>query len=184
VDGADLSKADEYSLVDMRSGKPAKHPTKFRVGWDNDALVMEIVCYEPDMKNLLITDPVYDGDYVAVALETTLHSFYLLHIGPDGLVLDGNPSTGEWASLAQVETSKDDKSWTLKLRIPVVDAEEADADPNHRVAGLKPTAENPWFFMVGRSRLRGSERETTSFNKIEDKKGWRSLKSYGKLQVK
>lgn len=185
VEGADLSKAQEY-LLKERSGGDAKFPTTFKVGWDKDALLFDILCKEPDMKNVVVSDPVYDGDYVAVALETPLYSPspYLLHISPAGKILDGNSSFGRWASHAEVNVEKGDDFWRLKIRIPVVGAEEAGADANNYVAGEKPTAENPWFFMVGRSRVRGGSSELQSSNIIPKVEGWKSTKAYGKLEIK
>jgi hypothetical protein len=190
VRGADLSKAQAYPLVIARgeaSGKPAKFPTTFRAGWDQGNLLLEITCAEPDMANVANADPVYNGDYIAVGLDTPLHSYYLLHISPDGRILDGDPAPGEWASLTQVETVKGDGVFTMKLRIPIADPEEAQADPNHKVAGEMPSAENPWYLQIGRNRVRGSEAESTAFSPVLPNtlrgKGWSYLPAYGKLQV-
>lgn len=92
VRGADLSKAQAYPLVIARgeaSGMPAKYPTTFVPVWDKGDLLLEITCTEPDMKNVANADPVYNGDYIAVGIDTPLYSYYLLHISPDGRILDG-----------------------------------------------------------------------------------------------
>jgi len=68
------------------------------------------------------------------------------------------------------------------VRIPIVDAMEAASDPNHRVAGSKPTPETPWFFNVGRNRLTGArEAEIQAFSPTEG--GWRKPERFGKLQI-
>lgn len=182
VAGADLSKAKEYPMVNIQTGEAPKYPATFRAGWDKNDLIIEVTCQEPDMKNLAVFDPVYEGDYVAVGIETPLHTYYLLQIAPDGKMHQGNPAPGDWTSVADVQTERGEDFWRVKLRIPSVDADEAGADPNHRVAGLRPTAENPWYIMVGKARVRGGAVETIGFNKLA-KGGWRSLLNYGKLVV-
>ena len=183
VEGADLKNAQQYSLKNLRTGKPAKHPTTFKLGWDKNTLLIDITCKEPDMKNLVSADPVYEGDYIAVVLETPLYSQYILHIGPTGKIAEGNPKVGRWYSLSEVKTEKGADFWRLQIRIPIVGAEEAEADPNHRVAGEKPTADKPWYFMIGRNRKRGSEAVLQGFSTIP-KGPWLSPKYYGKLEVK
>jgi hypothetical protein len=182
VEGAGFGKAQEYKLVNAITGEAPQFPTSFKVGWDNDTLLIDVTCKEADMKNLTTSDPVYQGDYIAVALETPLFTYYLLHISPDGKIYEGNPAPGNWSSLAEVKSEKGADFWRLKIRIPVVSAEEAEADPNHRVAGKKPVAENPWFFMIGRNRVRGGQTELQAFNKMNG--GWKTLKDYGRLEIK
>jgi hypothetical protein len=184
IEGTDLSKAQEYTLKE-KTGADAKYPTTFKMGWDKDALFVDILCKEPDMKTIAISDPVYEGDYVAIALETPLCSSpYILHIGPEGKIKEGNPRIGEWESNTEVKTERGGDFWRLKIRIPVVGAGEAQADPDNYVAGEKPTAEKPWFFLVGRSRPRVGSTELQSFNILPGKMGWTSTKDYGRLEIK
>ncbi|MFC1453981.1 DUF4838 domain-containing protein, partial [Verrucomicrobiota bacterium] len=184
VEGADLENAQQYTLKNLRTGEPAKHPTTFKLGWDKNTLLIDITCNEPDMKGVAIADPVYQGDYIAVALETPLYApYYILHFGPDGKITDGNPGFKQWYSLSEVKVEKGADFWRLQIRIPVVGVEEANSDPNHRVAGEKPTAKNPWYFMIGRHRIRGSNTELQGFSTIP-KGGWLKSKYYGKLEVK
>ncbi|HPN84096.1 MAG TPA: DUF4838 domain-containing protein [Victivallales bacterium] len=179
VKGADLSKAFAYKLV---GASTAGAETSFKVGWDKNALVMEILCKEPNMQKLNVAADVNSGDKVAVMLETQNHSYYRLEINPDGKIVEGNPISGWW-SLAEVKTEKGSDFWMVKLRIPVVGEKEADADPNHRVAGSQPTSQSPWYFNVGRKRVAGLEKP--EFQDLRNSYGkWHNPMDFGKLELK
>ncbi len=82
----------EFRLKDNNAAnKPAAVPTTFRVSWETNALVLDIVCHEPEMKKLNIAGDVHNGDCVAISIETPLHSYYHLEINPDGTIAEGNP---------------------------------------------------------------------------------------------
>ncbi len=181
-EGADLSKATTYKLKANRGAKEAVPGTTFKVGWDKNALLLDIHCMEPDMKKLSVTQDVFSGDNVAVCLETPNHSYYIMEMSPDGVVVNGDPTEG-WKSLAEVKTEKGADFWRVQLRIPVVGEAEAEADPKHRVAGAKPTAAAPWFFNVGRLRMAGLEKpEQQAFSPTGG--GWHVPAKFGKLEIK
>jgi len=140
------------------------------------------VCNEPNMKMLRVASVVHGGDNVAVSIETPLHSYYHLEVNPEGVVVDGNPGPS-WKSLVEVKTERGDDHWRVQLRIPVVGEVEANSDPKHRVAGVKPTAEKPWYFNVGRSRvLNFDQPELQAFSSTRD--GWHLPDKFGKLHTK
>lgn len=181
VQGSDLDKATTYTLKNNRTGEEVSVQTSFRVGWDKDALIFDVVCKAPDMAKVVSSADVYTGDYVAISIETPRHSFYHIEISPEGKIVEGNPGTG-WNSLAEVKSENGPDFWRLRVRIPVVGVEEAEADPNHRVAGEMPTAEAPWFFNVGRQRvLEGRDLELQSFSPTGG--NWRVPIKFGRLQV-
>jgi hypothetical protein len=180
--GADLSQATSYKLKANRGNAEAIADTTFQVGWDQNVLLLDIVCKEPDMKKIVVTEDVVSGDYLAVSLETPNHTYYHLEINPDGRLLEGDPS-GNWKSLADVKAEKGDNFWRVKFRIPVVGEAEAEADPKHRVAGAKPTKEAPWFFNVGRLRLAGLDApEQQAFSPTGG--SWHLPTKFGKLEIK
>ena len=182
IESADLSKATPYKLKANRGGKEAVPTTTFKVGWDKNALLLDIHCTEPDMKKLKVAADVVGGDYVAVSLETPNHTYYHLEINPDGRFVEGNPS-GDWKSLAEVKAEKGADFWRVQLRIPVVGDAEANADPKHRVAGAKPTQAAPWFFNVGRLRMAGLEKpELQAFSPTGG--SWHNPAKFGKLEIK
>lgn len=152
----DLSQATTYKLKANRGRKGCRAGDHLPGGLDDNTLVLDIVCQEPNMNQLVVADQVFDGDYLAVSLETPTHAYYHLDINPDGRIAEGNPS-GDWKSLAEVKTEKGADFWRVQLRIPVVGEVEADSDPKHYVAGAKPTKEAPWFFNIGRLRMAGLE---------------------------
>jgi hypothetical protein len=180
--GADLAKGTTYKLKANRGGKVAVPATTFKVGWDENALLLDIHCPEPDMAKLNVTTDVTSGDYVAISLETPRHTYYHLEINPDGQLAEGNPS-GNWKSLAEIETEKGVDFWRVRVRIPVVGEAEASADPRHRIAGAKPTAAAPWFFNVGRMRVAGLEvPEQQAFSPTGG--SWHLPPKFGKLEFK
>ena len=182
IEGADLSKATTYMLKANRGGKEAVPETTCKVGWDKNALLIDVHCREPDIKGLVVAADVVSGDYVAISLETPNHTYYHLEINPDGQLTEGNPS-GNWKSLAEVKTEKGADFWRVQLRIPVVGDAEASADPRHRVAGAKPTEAAPWFFNIGRLRNVGLESsEQQAFSPTGG--SWHIPAKFGKLEIK
>ena len=177
----DLRKATAYRLKNNRTrGEPAVETT-FRVGWENNAILFDIICKEPEMKSLRVSPDVHNGDNLVVSLATPLHSYYHMEINPDGVIVDGNPGPN-WKSLAEVTTDRGADFWRIQLRIPVVGEAEAEADPRHRVAGSKPTAQAPWYFNVGRQRvLNLSKSELQAFSPTGV--GWHVPEKFGKLQI-
>lgn len=150
-----------YHLRDIEKGRSKDIlETTFTVAWDDGALIFDIHCQEPDMENLYVTSQVWDGDSVAILLESPDNSYYQIEINPEGVVYDSNRGSQvgpRWKSQALVESTKTEDSWHLTVRIPVVTPAEGDADPNHNVAGAPPSAENPWYFNIGRVRIRAGE---------------------------
>ena len=177
--GDDLSNATEYELKDNLTNEKPGVLTKFRVGWAVDAIIFDVVCSEPQMKQLQTVPNVFDGDNIAISLETPLHSYYHLELNPAGVVADGNPGP-DWQSLAEVKTERGDDFWRVRVRIPVVAADEFNSDPRHRVGGAKPTADTPWYFNVGRNRVVDlAKPELQAFSPT--KRGWHQPTKFGKL---
>lgn len=101
--GDDLSETKWYLLKDNRTGEDPEVQTKFRLGWTDKAVIFDVFCLEPRMKQLQVSPDVYSGDNLAISIETPLHSYYHLEINPDGKIVDGNPGP-DWQSLAEVYT--------------------------------------------------------------------------------
>ncbi len=185
VEGSDLSKAPEYFLKNnSKVGEEPQLKTSFKAGWDKNALILEITCKEPEVKNLAPAVDVYSGEFIAITIETQLHRHYILEINPDGLILDGDPTRG-WKSLAEAKPERGEDFWRLTVRIPVVGKEEALADPKHRVAGEKPTPESPWYINIGREIQKKDDRkhEIQLFSPSQ-KTGWHDPVYFGKLEIK
>lgn len=148
--------SDVYHLVHIKSGEKADVDTSFTVTWDKDAFVFDITCQEPNMKDLKSTQMVWNGDSVAILLESPRHSYYQIEISPDGVVFDADRLYGkltkQWTARARVETEKGNDFWRVKARIPVLPPEKNQGDPWHYVVGPKPSKDNVWYFNVGRSR--------------------------------
>ncbi len=153
-------------LVDCATGKATKTKTRFSVFWSDNALYFGIRCDDRDMGNLQNAgvkndDPhILDGDHVQLLLETQSHAFYQLAANPAGLVLDvdhGDDARPAWSSEAKVATFTGDGFWSVEIRLPVGGDLQGVVDPLSGVSGRKPSAAYPWYFNVGRQRVREGE---------------------------
>ncbi len=148
-----------YRLKGIVDGEEPEVETTFQVGWDDGTLVFDVTCYEPEMDDLFVTPDVWGGDSVAFLLETPFHSYYQIEVNPDGVVFDSNRAYGErgdnWNSKAEVATERGEDFWRLTVRLPVMPEDVGAGDPLHNVVGSKPTEDAPWYFNVGRVRVRG-----------------------------
>ena len=168
VVGPDTEWAD-YPLVYLRGGEAPDLKTTFRVGWDRDAIYFDVHCSEPDMENLAVAENVWSGDSVAILIETQYHSYYHIEINPDGTVYDSSEGPGgektRWSSLAEVKTHRGEDYWRIEARMPVgaPGVDGAETDPMNRLVGDRPTVDSPWFFLLGRVRVRGQERTGYGF---------------------
>ena len=190
----------EYSLVDLKTGQAPTNglTTTFRVAWCDDAAVyFGIRCEEPDIKGLNIRTReqdnavVWDGDNIELVIETQRHSYYQIAIGPNGAFTDADRKGGAmntlWNSGAQAVAYVGDGYWSLEVRIPVAGDDAETINPLFGLAGHKPTAESPWYFNLGRQRMRGTAREL--FASAPPKKdgtgaGFHDLWNFGQLIVK
>ena len=53
--------------------------------------------------------------------------------------------------------------WSIEVRISHADEMQGVVDPLKGVVGRTPTATYPWFFNLGRQRVRGDVRERWAF---------------------
>ncbi len=166
-DAAKPGKAKTYSLREIQTGKEADVKTTFSATWDNDHLVFDIRCEEPDMKNLFVTEDVWSGDSVALLIETPSHAYYQIEANPDGKLFDADRKIRirtTWKSQAEVRTERGADYWRVTFRLRIVDPVQGSQDPNHNIVGPKPTEKEPWYFNVGRARVRGEDRSAYTFS--------------------
>ncbi len=163
--GQNLPAADPqpvYRLGAIMDGAEPDVETAFTIGWDDGTLVFDITCHEPEMEALFVTPDVWGGDSVVILIETPYHSYYQIEINPDGVVFDADREfrvDANWNSMTEVDARRGDDYWRLQARIPIMPVAEGAGDPHHNVVGDKPTADAPWFFNVGRARVRGTGRQ-------------------------
>jgi hypothetical protein len=160
-----------YELKDLSTGKPPAHKTTFQVVWSDTAIVFGIRCEDDDMPNLNIAtrknedSNLWAGDAVEVHLETQTHAYYQVAINPAGAIIDADRRVRidtKWNSEAEVAAYAGDNFWCVEIRFPVVDNDAGGADPLKKVEGRKPTATSPWYFNVGRQRIRKGQLEEAS----------------------
>lgn len=165
-----------YQLRDIVTGAKPVYPTTFKTFWADGALYMGIRCVDPDAKNLNIATrtrddgAIWNGDLIELHLETQSHSYYALVINPAGTLVDldwkDKKRETAWNSNAEVATQIDDKGWTIEIRIPVVDEQEAEIVElgNKGVMGRQPTKLYPWYMNLIRQRVRDAEKECTAYS--------------------
>ena len=162
-----------YGLSELETGRRAYNGTLFRVIWGGRAIYFGMRCDERDMKALNITTTnnddaaLFQGDYLAVLLETQGHSYYQIAVNPAGAVFDADMKDGTntaWSSSAKVAVYKGDTFWSVEMRIPVGDAIEGGVDPMKCVEGRCPTDLYPWAFNICRQRVRPSETERSAWS--------------------
>lgn len=172
-------------LKEIETGEAPDIETSFQVTWEDDALVFDIRCEEPDMDNLIASSQVWDGDSVAILLETPTHAYYQIEINPDGKVYNadrGGVVGARWQSQVDVTSERGTDFWRLQVRVPVVSPAAGDSDPNHNVAGPKPGKDTPWFFNVGRARFQGSDKTAYGFSPTGG--SYHVPERFGRLEVR
>lgn len=160
------------------SDNAPRHTTNFRFRWYRGHLYLGIICRDDMSEPLNISttednDPaIFDGDHVEVMIETPFHSYYRLVVNPAGALFEMDMGAEEgdqmrWASNASVATYQGEDYWSVEMRIPVVGEEEGAMDPYHYVVGRIPShvrsGAYPWYFNVGRTRVRDDEVEVSAF---------------------
>lgn len=185
-DAVSPTASPEYTLVDIETGETVDIETRFSVTWDDNALVFDFTCHEPDMENLFVSTDIWGGDSVAVLLESPNHSYYQLEVNPDGALFDADREHGRvvanWSSHAEIETEKGDDFWRVVVRIPVVGEAEGALDPFNFVVGEKPAPDNPWYFNVGRVRIRDFEKSGHTFSPTGG--NYHDTSKFGRLEVR
>lgn len=181
------------SLGELQTGRDPYLATSFRVGWSGDDAYFGILCQERDTKTLNIgttknEDPrMWNGDCVEVLLETQTHSYYQFAINPAGAIIDLDRKQGQlnsgWSAGAQAAAHIGDGYWSVEIRIPVVNEQQDTIDPQHGVAGRKPTNTYPWYFNVCRQRVRPNETEASAYSPTGSN-SFHIVKKFGKLHVR
>jgi hypothetical protein len=180
-EGSGLDNASVYKLK-INSGQAVPSAeTSFKVGWDKDSLLLEITCKEPNMGKLQVSPLINAGDHVAISIDTGKHRYYHIEVNPDGKLLEGSPNP-PWNSLAQVKAERGADFWKISLRIPAVNDAYAAMDPNNGFHADKPTAENPWYFNIGRCRRAGLDKpEFQAFSKTDG--NWHIPAKFARLEI-
>ncbi len=162
-------------LVDVETGA---HPPRGLGSWvrvfrSGGALYFGIRCSEPDMANLnrgVDENGKLDiraGDFVEVLIETTSHSYYRITISPDGVLFDVDCGDGveesRWVSHADVAVHHGDDYWSVELRLPLAGDGARVLEPLSGVSGRMPSETYPWYFNVGRQRVRDGSVERLAY---------------------
>jgi hypothetical protein len=187
VDAGGELKAKEYRMG-YHTGRVAefKPHSDFKLFWDEDALIVDIRCHEPEMDAVSVVPDVRASDAIVLMIETQALSYYRIEVTPEGTVYDvdfGGGVGDRWQSLAEVETNRGDSFWRLRIRLPVVDGAEGTADPNNRMVGARPTEDDPWFINVGRRRIHEGAGYNIQFAPSKNDKSFGGPAHFAKLVV-
>lgn len=182
-----------YGLVNNQTGSAPFAGTHFQIGWGSDkAFYFGIRCDEPDMDNLKCAAEkdgdmnIWNGDCLELLIETQPHSYYQITISPDGYFVDLDRKGGlntQWSSDIQVATYKGKDFWTVEARLPLTGDMKGSPDPLNGVAGGRPTKTYPFYFNVGRIRVRGDNREGSLYSPT-GKGNFHNVMKFAKLYVK
>ncbi len=162
-----------YALKKLQTGEAPAAATTFQAVWSERNLVLGIRCADMDMANLHCWthkdgDPnIYSDDLIELFLETPAHAYYSIAINPAGAILDMDRQGVRntlWSAEAERAVHKGADGWSLEIKIPTADHIEGGLDPLKRIEGRKPDAQAPWYFNVCRQRIRGADRELSSFS--------------------
>jgi len=179
-----------YPLRDLETGRATGQATTFKVAWTGDGIVFGLDCKDEDMANLSVGSRehgdanIWAGDTIEIMLETQAHSYYQIAISPTGAVVDADRERGIdilWSSQAQTAAQASEDGWTLEVYLPVVPEAEG-VDPKVGVVGRQPSRTFPWYFQIGRQRVRGETRELCGFSPTEDG-GFHDTMKFGKMFV-
>lgn len=150
-----------------------EHRARFQVLREGNNLYFGIKCYDADMENLNITtdrdgDPrILEGDHIRLLIETLTHSYYEIVINPAGAVYDvdhaGETPNPAWSSGAQVAVHIGEDYWSAEIRLSISGDGQRELEPLYGLDGNRPTNLMPWYFNVGRERVRGADVERTAY---------------------
>ncbi len=169
----------EEQLRDVKTGNfPRKgRGSSLRVFRTGDALYFGIHCGEPDVTNLVTASEqtektdIREGDFVEILLETQTHSYYRITVSPAGVLIDADCSDGKvesrWMSGAEAAVHVGENYWSAEVRVPITGEGAKVVDPLIGVDGRMPNDLFPWYFNVGRQRVRDGNVERSSLSKTE-----------------
>ena len=107
------------------------------------------------------------GDYVEILLETTTHAYYRIRVNPAGVVEEADMGDGveelRWRSGSDVAVHQGEDYWSVEIRLPIGGDGLREEEPLSGIDGRMPSRAFPWYFNVGRQRVRDGEVQRLSF---------------------
>lgn len=187
----DIPATSRGVLKNNLTGEAADFPANFKIAWADGKLYLAIHCQDEAGQPANIGTEedhhpgIFYGDTIEVLIETDEHSYYQIVLNPAGAINDlnrGNPKNSwyEWKSQTELEAQVGNDYWTIEAVIPV---DQDSDDPNHVVAGKKPTEANPWHINICRQRMRNNEPAYSCWS-VSKSKGFHDVMKFGKVYVK
>lgn len=147
------AKADlisDLTMTEPREGTRPTGRTRVQVLANSRALVIGVVCEDPDPRGIVSYTKQRDGsmsaeDHIEIVLDTFLdgRSGYVFWVNPSGARYDAliNPGGGDvnsnWDGVWEAATRRTDTGWTAEVRIPI------------QTLGFKPQS-TAWHFNIQR----------------------------------
>lgn len=192
IDEGIWKNARAYHLHVAKTGEKPAFDTWFKTVWKDDRLYFGIYCQEDDTKKLNIgttkneDTAIWNGDAVEIMLETQNHPFYQISVNPSGAMVDMDQkfkNNTKWNSDAKLAVDVGTDHWSVEICIPVADEMQEENLPDQLVSGRKPVKDAPWYFNVGRSRIRETGSESAMFALPGGKRGFRTIEDFGQLYL-
>ena len=162
----------------LRAAGGRSFKTSFMARWVGDHIYFGIHCDEDTNQPLNIAttrddDPaILEGDHVELLIETSPANRYRIVVNPAAALMDldmtAKDGGARWSSNADIGAHVGDGYWSVELKLKVVNGEEGGMDHLNYLAGGRPTSAWPWYFNVGRVRMRENEARVTSYSPIGD----------------
>ena len=160
---ASAEPADTFLQTDPVEGAPATARTVVRVLADTKALVVGILCDDPEPAKIVSFSvrrdaPLTSEDHVGVVIGPFLdgRSGYLFAVNPSGARYDGLINPGgdsdnpDWDGIWEAATARSSAGWSAEIRIPV------------QTLGFQP-GQHEWHFNVQRRIQRRLETDRWAF---------------------
>lgn len=178
-------------LRDTETGREPRFPATFKVVWANGAVHFGIRCQDLAGNPVNVAtekdgDPaIFHGDAMEILIETDSHSYYQIVINPAGTVVDLDRKSPknqwyEWSAQAEVATHIGEDYWTVEVKLPV---DQNSDDPNHLIAGRKPTEKLPWYINVCRQRMRNNDAHRSCWSPTGTDT-FHDVMKFGKLHIR
>ncbi len=174
LDDAFWADVPGQSLRELKNGGVPTQATGFMAAIGDDGMLyFAIRCEDADMKNITVTSTrdgefeIWNGDFVELLIETPMHSYYQITVGPNGNIIDLDRNEGfsdGWTSGVDVAVHRGADYWSVEFRVPPAGAMAAEIDSLAGIAGDLPSLKAPWYVNVCRSRVRDQDVELSAWS--------------------
>lgn len=169
--------ATDFSVLGSGGTQRAFRQATARACWDDAALYLHIICFEPDPTSITAQIAQRDGevwmeDAVEIFLQpdTTSEQFFHFIVNARGTLYDAYDGSAEYDSQATVAASIGASAWQVELAIP------------WRQLGALPAPGSQWGFNIGREHRPADPQEWATWAPLQrGSKNFAWPKLFGRL---